>query len=100
MRDSGTVVTYRVVTTVPLYLCYRIVEVSGDNEPLMVSVSGDERTASAGPRGVKMIKKYFNPETKKLNTIMDYQHTEINSDQIIKKIDTLDIGKQTRKQQQ
>ena len=70
----------------------------GHIEPLMVSVSGDERVASAGPRGVRMIKKYFNSDTKKLNMISDYQHTEQTYEQVIKQIDTLQIGKQTSKQ--
>ena len=71
---------------------------AGHKEPLMVSVAGEERVASAGPRGVKMINKYFNSDTKKLNVISDHQHTETAGNQLIQQLHSLDIGKQTCKQ--
>ena len=71
---------------------------TGHKEPLMVSVAGEERVASTGPRGVKMINKYFNSDTKKLNVISDHQHTETAGNQLIQQLHSLDIGKQTCKQ--
>ena len=64
----------------------------GQNEPLMVSVAGNERLASAGPRGVKMIKRYYNSQTEGVSAISDYQHTELTKQQVLDAISGMDIG--------
>ncbi|KAI6656704.1 Renin receptor-like [Oopsacas minuta] len=76
----------------PSLLRTRIMEVfGGHNEPLMVSVAGEERVASAGPKGIKMIKEYYNPQTGGVSVIRDYQHTELSKQEAVNLMGTMDI---------
>ena len=58
----------------------------------MVSVAGDERLASAGPRGVKMMKRYYNSKTEGVSVISDYQHTELSKSQVLDAISVMNTG--------
>lgn len=64
----------------------------GQNEPLMVSIAGDERLASVGPKGVKMMKRYYNSKTEGVSVISDYQHTELTKQQVLDAISAMDTG--------
>ena len=71
----------------------RITELlGGESEPLMVSVSSEERIVSAGPKGQKMLKGYCNPSNKGISEVSDYVHVDTSEREARKKLEQLDIG--------